>query len=138
MTSYSFACLKLLSLLVITFSSRTFPRFEHSGKVLLNNSYISLQRISVLHNALHCVTDNSSCCDNGKGNWYDRDGKIITESNVGWKNMYVTRGNKMVSLNRKNEGRNSGMWRCDIPDRSGALRSLYIYLGKNKKGIYIK
>ena len=137
MTSYSFVCLKLFSLLVITFSSQTYPRFEHNRERLPNNSYIAFQRISVMRNALYCLTDSSSCCDNGKGDWYDRNGKIITDNREDrWSNLYVTRGNRVVSLNRKTGGQ-PGMWRCDIPDSNGALRSVYIYLGRNQKGTEI-
>ena len=34
-------------------------------------------RIGEGHNdSLHCVTDNSDCCSNGEGNWYDERGEV--------------------------------------------------------------
>ena len=142
MTSYSFVCLKLLYLLVITFSSRSYPRFRHDGNVLQNNSYLSLQQIGQVNfllqsdiYALGCMTDGLKyCCKNGKGKWYNRKGKEITNYNFfGSSNLYVTRGDGVVYLNRR-DGGSSGMWRCDIPDSDGVLKSVYIYLGKNNRG----
>ena len=52
--------LQLVVTLVLAVHSQSYPRFVFRGN------------IGEGHNeALHCVTDNSDCCSNGEGNWYD-------------------------------------------------------------------
>ena len=45
--------------------------------------------------------------------------------------IYVTRGDGVISLHRKRgcTDHTSGLWRCDIPDSSGEMQSLYAYIG---------
>ena len=48
--------------------------------------------------------------------------------------MSVTRGDGVISLNRRNSDCSpptSGLWRCDIPDSSGEIQSLYIYISND-------
>ena len=129
--------LLLVFALVAAVTSQSYPRFETRGNVLVNNSFIPRPRIGEGHNAsLHCVTGNSDCCSNGEGNWYNERGGEVQQGSVGPSNLYVTRGNRVVYLNRRIGGR-SGMWRCDIPDSNGVLQSIYIYLGTPGTGIYL-
>ena len=131
-------------LLVIIFgleagvSSQSYPHFEFRGNVLVNNSFIvrgAPANIGEGHNdSLHCVTDNSDCCTNGQGNWYDETGGEVHQGSDGDSNLYVTRGDGVVYLNRRRRG-SSGMWRCDIPDSNGVQQSIYIYLGTQTSGI---
>ena len=123
--------------LVAAVNSQSYPRFER-GNVLANNFYIFCGNIGEGQNdSLHCVTDNSDCCNNGQGNWYDVTGGEVQQGPDGDSNLYVTRGGEVVYLNRRRGGQ-SGMWRCDIPDNNGVQRSMYIYLGKIDAGIYIQ
>ena len=129
-------------LLVIIFgleagvSSQSYPHFEFRGDVLVNNSYIFRGHIGEGHNdSLHCVTDNSDCCTNGQGNWYDETGGEVQQGSDGDSNLYVTRGDGVVYLNRRTGG-SSGMWRCDIPDNNGVQQSIYIYFGTKETGIH--
>ena len=127
--------LLLVFALVAAVTSRSYPRFETRGNVLVNNSFILRPRIGEGHNdSLHCVTDNSDCCSNGEGNWYNETGGEVQQGSVGDSNLYVTRGNRVVYLNRRIGGR-SGMWRCDIPDSNGVLQSIYIYPGTPTAGV---
>ena len=128
--------LLLVFALVAAVNSQSYPRFDFRGVVLVNNSYIHRGRIGEGHNdSLHCVTDNSDCCSNGEGNWYDETGGEVQQGPVGTSNLYVTRGDRVVYLNRRTGGR-SGMWRCDIPDSNGIHQSIYIYLGTPTTGVY--
>ena len=67
--------LLLVFALVAAVNSQSYPRFEIRGDVLVNNTFIvrgAPVHIGEGHNdSLHCVTDNSDCCSNGEGNWYD-------------------------------------------------------------------
>ena len=126
--------LLLVLALVAAVNSQSYPRFEFRGDVLVNNSYILRLNIGEGHNdSLHCLTDNSDCCSNGEGNWYDETGGEVYQGPDGDSTLYVTRGDGVVYLNRRTGG-SSGMWRCDIPDSNGALQSIYIYLGTRTTG----
>ena len=130
-------CLLMVALLVAGVSSQSYPHFEFRGDVLVNNSFIVRgppANIGEGHNdSLHCVTDNSDCCTNGQGNWYDETGGEVQQGSDGDSNLYVTRGDGVVYLNRRRRG-SSGMWRCDIPDSTGVQQSIYIYLGTPTSG----
>ena len=130
----------LILVLVVIVRSQSYPRFEIRGDVLVNNSFIvrGLEKgIGEGHNdSLHCVTDNSDCCSNGEGNWYDETGGEVHQGPDGDSTLYVTRGDGVVYLNRRTRG-SSGMWRCDIPDSNGVQQSIYIYLGTLETGFII-
>ena len=130
--------LLLVFALVASVKSQAYPRFEMRGDVLVNNSYIvrgAPVHIGEGHNAsLHCVTDKSDCCSNGEGNWYDVTGGEVQQGPDEDSNLYVTRGDGVVYLNRRTGG-SSGMWRCDIPDSNGVQLTIYIYLGTPDTGV---
>ena len=128
--------------LVVLARSQSYPRFEFREDVLANNSYIlrGLEKgIGEGHNnSLHCVTDNSDCCSNGEGtcNWYNETGGEVQQGSLGDSDrVYVTRGDRVVYLNRRERGGSSGMWRCDIPDSNDVLQSIYIYIGTPTTGV---
>ena len=131
--------LLLVFALVAAVNSQSYPQFEFRGVVLVNNSYIlrgAPVHIGEGHNdSLHCATDNSDCCSNGEGNWYDETGGEVQQGALGDSDrVYVTRGTGVVYLNRRTGG-SSGMWRCDIPDSNGVQQSIFIYLGTPGTGV---
>ena len=121
-------------------SCQSLPQFIHHGRSLSNNSYISYQDIASGDVALKCVTDNVDCCnDASAGNWRDMRGGPVQEGRDGTSCLYVTRGDREISLNRNNTSGSgcippttSGLWRCDIPDSSGDMQSLYIYISNSR------
>ena len=124
------------SLMVLAVNSQSYPQFEFRENILVNNSFIFRGNISESPNdSLRCVTNNSDCCNNGQGNWYDVTGGEVHQGPDGDSNLYVTRGDGVVYLNRRRGGQ-SGMWRCDIPDSNGVQQSIYIYLGTSATGEY--
>ena len=129
-----------IALLTVLFAvsvwPQSLPHFRFEGNDLSNNSYIIRAGIREGHNdSLHCVTDNSDCCSNGEGNWYDETEGEVHQGPGGERDrLYVTRGDGVVYLNRRTGG-SSGMWRCDIPDSNGVLQSIYIYLGNPTTGV---
>ena len=130
----------MVSLVIVAVvNSQSYPRFEIKGDVLTNNSFIvrgpPVNIGEGQNDSLHCVTDNSDCCNNGQGNWYDVRGGEVQQGPDGDSNLYVTRGDGVVYLNRR-RGEQSGMWRCDIPDSNGVQQSIYIYLGTSATGIW--
>ena len=128
-------CVVLMVLSLVTrVSSQSYLHFKRRGNILPNNSYVDRGYIGEDHDdSLHCVTDNSECCNNGQGHWYDWTGAPVHNGSDGNRDLYVTRGDGVVYLNRRTGG-SSGMWRCDIPDSNGVLQSIFIYTGTTASG----
>ena len=116
-------------------------RFESKGEIFFNNSYISHRQIGTGNDVLKCVTNNTDCCTcPDVGNWIDGSGGTVHQGASGANAIHVTRRNGTVSLNLKSVGGSSGfsgMWRCDIPDSSGVMQSIYIYLDVENKGTVV-
>ena len=112
-----------------------YPRFEFMESVLPNNSYIHRGQMQEGSDSLMCVTTYSACCnDPPTGNWFNQLGQPVHQGLDGATTLYVTRGSGVVRLHRIIGGL-SGLWRCDIPDESGNLQSLYIYTGTSTTGV---
>ena len=112
---------------------QSLPQFENEGHFLSNNSYIYYPDIGDDRDrALKCVTDSVNCCNNSTvGGWRDESGRQVYQGADGATCLYVTRGDGVISLHRKRgcTDHTSGLWRCDIPDSSGEMQSLYAYIG---------
>ena len=122
---------------LVVVQCQVYPRFELRGYTYLaNNSYIDRGRIGEGDDALKCVTGNADCCtDPDVGSWTDARGAIVGQEVNGNTSVYVSREYKAIGLNRYNmTGGFSGMWRCDIPDSSGVMQSIYIYTGISTTG----
>ena len=115
------------------------PQFEHVGYFLSNNSYIYYNDIGDdiggRNLSLKCVTDSVNCCNiSTVGSWRDESGRPVYQGADGTTCLYVTRGDGVISLYQK-RGCNvhtSGLWRCDIPDSSGEMQSLYMYISNRR------
>ena len=117
--------------IVVLVQCQSYPLLVHDGIVLPNNSFIRRGPIGEGDNALMCVTDYTTECCTSAGNWTDERGGAVHQGTPGESEeigIYVTRGAGVVSLNRIRGG-SPGMWRCDIPDSSGVMQSIYIYTG---------
>ena len=136
-THYIAQLLLPFALMVVVHCQTSYPQFEFGDTVLTNNSYIDHGGIGVSEDdSLRCVTDYSDCCagaGSDVGNWFDRDGNEVHQGADGATDLYVTRGEGVIYLNRITGGV-SGMWRCDIPDSDGMMQSIYIYLGTSTTG----
>ena len=123
-------------------SCQSLPQFEHDRRYMSNNSFIYSRDIASGDAALRCVTDNVDCCNDASvGNWRDVRESPVQEGRDGTSCLYVTRGDGEMSLNRKSGcfDHKSGLWRCDIPDSSGDMQSLYIYISNSESfGNYSK
>ena len=106
--------------------------FILDGQFYGNNSIVSLESIGEgEENALLCRTDRVDCCGtvpNRFGQFYYPNGVQVPVNNAG-QGFYRNRGDQVVQLNRR-EGISSptGRYRCEIPDVSGDIQSLYITL----------
>ena len=105
-------------------NTHTDPQFEFRGSVLTNNSYVlrgpvdgSTSIGEGVNNSLHCVTDYMNCYNSGSGtesglgmetcsgsgmgNWYDTRGMEVSDQADEDSDIYVTRGDGVVYLNRR-------------------------------------
>ena len=142
-TTYSTECfnMKLVDILLVVFStaldlatSQSLPHFKGGTDILKNNSIIPYSSIVDGVRALKCVTDSINCCnDSDVGNWRDERGRAVHQGEDEATCLYVTRGQGVISLNRKGNciPDTSGLWRCDIPDSSEVMQSLYIYISND-------
>ena len=131
-TAVSVSTLCVVLEIVVLVQCQPYPHLVHNRVVLSNNSFIRRGSIGVGDDALMCVTDYTTECCASTGNWTDETGGAVHQGTPGESEeigTYVTRGAGVVSLNRNTGGGRPGMWRCDIPDSSGVMQSMYIYTG---------
>ena len=124
----------MLLLGAVVVNCQSLPRFEHGSRVLINNSYIYYANISDGDRALKCVTDSDNCCtDSDVGNWTDGRGRAVHQGADETNCLYVTIGHGEISLNRNSSciPDTSGLWRCDVPDSSEVMQSIYIYISND-------
>ena len=115
---------------------QSLPQFQNLEVILRNNSFICYEKIPTYGVALQCMTNMSiNCChDTNVSNWRDERGELVQEGADDGTCLYVTRGDGEISLNRRNSScipLTSGLWRCDIPDSSEEIQSLYIYISND-------
>ena len=110
------------------------PHFVSGGGSLKNNSHIHYGIIFDKARVLKCVIYSVNCCNNSDvGNWRDERGRAVHQGADEATCLYVTRGQGVVSLNRKSDciPDISGLWRCDIPDSNEVMQSIYIYISND-------
>ena len=105
--------------------------FTLKGAVLSNNSLVTLDDIGEGDSdALHCTTDNTSCCQldsigqKALGNWFFPNGSRVPSSGIQW-DFHRTRHHMAVLLHRRRGGED-GVYRCEIPDKEGIVQTTYI------------
>ena len=124
----------LLLSLVCLGNCQSLPQLEHDGIDLSNNSFTFFNDIGGDEDgALNCVTESVNCCNNSAvGGWRDESGRPVYQGADGTTCLYVSRGDGVISLHRNCSDHTSGLWRCDIPDSSGEMQSLYIYISNTR------
>ena len=123
----------ILVLWSVTINCQSLPQLEHA-KHLPNNSYIYYANISDGDGALKCITDSKNCCnDSNVGSWTDGRGRAVHQGADVVTCLYVTREHGEISLNRNSSciPDTSGLWRCDVPDSSEVMQSIYIYISND-------
>ena len=122
----------VVDLIFLVVSCKSLPYIAYRWEPMSNNSFIEYNVIDE-EGSLKCVTNTSiDCCNDASvGNWSDVRGSPVQEGRDGTSCLYVTRGDGEITLNRKSGcfDYTSGLWRCDIPDSSGDMQILYIYIG---------
>ena len=100
-------------------------RFSLNGTTYQNNSLVTSEDIGEDEDALHCMTDNSSCCRfPARGNWFFPNGTRVPSSGEQW-DFHRTRGQMVVILHRRRGGED-GVYYCVVPDKEGNEQTTYI------------
>ena len=93
---------------------------------------MTLEDIGEGDDALHCRTNFAPCClpsytgnnETKLGKWFFPNGMQV-HSNGTQLNLYRTRGEMVISLNRRRGGE-EGIYRCVIPDSMNVNQTIYI------------
>ena len=102
-----------------------------------NNSVVTITDIGTGSAALHCTTTYYPCCFSGPPpgtHWYFPNGNQIENTNtlpyyrtrIDGNPTFTLRRPGTVLLHRNPGGTTTGIFRCDILDASGGLRSIYV------------
>ena len=114
---------------------------------LENRSVVSLDDIGEGADALLCLTNSLSCCDEHSdgttsGMWYfPNSSPVPLESQASGHrhDMYITRGPGVVRLHRRGSSMMPvGIFHCEIPDEEGMNQSIYIDVYSDVQGEGIK
>ena len=98
---------------------------------------MALTAIGADNNALICLTNFTACCSNSEtggigslGDWRLPDGSLVPGGASGSTASIIrTRGPSAVLLHRRhNVLEPTGVFTCEVPDASGVLRFIYIYI----------
>ena len=119
----------LLFVFQLTFCLVHCQILEWNGTEIRNNSVIYYEDILNGTFALKCITENSHCCSHSTGNWVTQTGEIAHQGADGAQCLYFERY-LVISLHRLRACiiPLTGLWRCDIPDSSGEIQSLFIFI----------
>ena len=107
------------------------------GTRYLNNSLVALTAIGADNNALICLTNFTACCSNSEtggtgslGDWRLPDGSLVPGgASRSTASVIRTRGPSAVLLHRRNNVLEpTGVFTCEVPDASGVLRFIYIFI----------
>ena len=95
-----------------------------------NNSVVTITDIGTGSAALICTTTNLACCLSTDGShWYFPNGSTVQRTGTTYnrtRTISADTGSATVRLHRNPGATTRGVFRCDIPDASGDLQSLYV------------
>ena len=99
--------------------------FSLNGATYQNNSCVALEDIGEGNDALLCMTMLTSCCQEPKlGEWFFPNETQVSSNGTQF-NIYITRGQMVVRLNRKRGGE-EGIYHCEILDSMNVIQTIYI------------
>ena len=111
--------------------------FLLKGTPYLNNSLVAMTIMRADINALICLTNFTACCSNSEtggtgslGDWRMPNGSLVPGGASGsTASMIRTRGPSTVLLHRRNNVLEpTGVFTCEVPDASGVLRFVFIFI----------
>ena len=111
--------------------------FSLNGTTYQNNSVVTLEDIGQGDDALRCITDQPNCCrppytGRAMGNWFFPNGTRVPSSDTQW-DFHRTRGQSVILFQRRRGGA-EGIYRCEIPDISNIIQTIYIGVYNESNG----
>ena len=107
--------------------------FLLNGQLYGNNSVVTVTDIgsSFFMSALFCLTPSLECCSDSETpnaasvtrEWYLPDGTPVSSAGTVFSREQVS---SAVALYRSGGTSPSGVYRCEIPDASGAIQKIYV------------
>ena len=114
----------------------SWPTFVLNGTNYSNGSTVLRTDIGENDTALQCSTDRANCCrasDNvqAAGKFYFPNGTMvpILGEDPSMRTYYRNRDVGFIRLNRRDNGNETGQFRCEIPDANGTMVNLFINIG---------
>ena len=106
-----------------------FPRagdiwFSLNGTTYHNNSIVFLEDIGERDNALDCISNQTTCYQTCKTDWFFPNGTRVPSRVEKW-DFYRTRRQMVVRLNRRRGGE-EGIYCCEISDSVNVTHTIYI------------
>ena len=133
-------CVLLWSLVEV--HSQTAPYVSFMGENLPNHAYVDLTLVGndddgTPHTTVRCNTDLTTCCitslGNRAGQWYFPS-EVPFSGAGGTEDIYRTRDNQRVILNRRNDAMSpSGIYCCEVPTSSNSMGET-VYVGLYASG----
>ena len=131
--------------LVYVHSQQTFPYVFFDDSILVNHSYVNLERVgdSVYGvDNVRCHTDLESCCNGTlphRGDWYFPNETRVPFGGSESDDIIESRGEQVIDLRRKSEATSpTGIYRCDVSTQAVndnfTRESVYVGLYTNNGG----
>ena len=98
--------------------------FSLNNTTYQNNSNVTLEEIGERENALLCISNQTTCNQTCKTNWFFPNGTRVPSRVVKW-DFYRTRRQMVVRLNRRRGGEER-LYRCEISDSINVTHTIYI------------
>ena len=89
-----------------------------------NNSIVIMKDIGERDNALECISNQTTCYQTCKRNWFFPNETRVPSRVVKW-DFYRTRPQMVVRLNRRRGGE-EGIYHCEISDSVNVTHTIYI------------
>ena len=104
--------------------TQEYPHVSFNGMVLSNHSYVNLLLVNNTESgSIQCHTDLNGCCrdTNGphRGDWFFPNGSVLGFRSDSDDDIVELRGPQRVNIQRRNNGRASGIYHCSIATVAG-------------------
>ena len=115
-----------------------------NGVTIPSDGYVLVSDIGISSSGLHCNTDRSDCCSFSdhpsgvapQGHWYFPNGSEVMSFTIEnaanpTRNFFSRdRRTRVVRLSRNRNPPDRGRFRCEIPNASGVIVTLYVNVGE--------
>ena len=130
----------ILHSISIILSTIAAPGITHLGTALKNNSWISHRSIGTNNREVYCSVNDFRCCRGStvqRGNWYSSNKVKLSSTLESGYSATQTKGAVLLYYHENSIITVSGIFRCDILDRSDTLYSFFIGIYPDNEGRFM-